>query len=131
MRFMILVVLSLAACAESPPPSPKSVAGGSAARGRTLVANYGCGNCHTIPGVAGAKGLVGPPLTNFSQRTYLAGSFRNEGETLVKWIMDPQAMRPGTAMPTLGVPMQDARHIAAYLYTIHNGGLGPPHLFNP
>ncbi len=123
-----LIAVALLACGEAPPPSPKIVSGGSAARGEGLIAEYGCGNCHNVPGVAGARGRVGPPLDAFSQRTFIAGAFRNEGETLVRWILAPQAMRPGTAMPTLGVKPQDARDIAAYLYTLHDGGLGPPHL---
>ncbi len=128
LRGVVLATVFLAACIEAPPSSPKSVSGGSAARGRTLITHYGCGNCHTIPGVSGARGLVGPPLNALSQRTFIAGSFRNESETLVKWIMAPQGMRPETAMPTLGVTPQHARDIAAYLYTLHDGGLGPPHL---
>lgn len=127
-RMVMLLCVLTGACIEAPPSSPKSVSGGSAARGGKLIVQYGCGNCHTIPGVPGARGLVGPPLNAFSQRTFIAGSFRNEGETLVKWIMAPQGMRPETAMPTLGVTPQQARDIAAYLYTLDNGGLGPPHL---
>jgi cytochrome c len=125
---LVMLLGVLIGCVEAPPSSPKNVAGGSAARGSRLIAQYGCGNCHTIPGVSGARGLVGPPLTAFSQRSFIAGSFRNEGETLVRWIMNPQEMRPGTAMPSLVESSQHARDIAAYLYTLHEGGLGPPHL---
>jgi cytochrome c len=125
---VVLVAALVAGCVEAPPSSPKTVAGGSAERGRSLIVDYGCGNCHNVPGVPGAKGRVGPPLDAFADRTFIAGSFRNEGETLVRWILSPQAMRPGTAMPTLGVKPQQARVIDAYLYTLHDGGLGPPHL---
>ena len=36
--------------------------GGDPTRGRSAISRYGCSTCHTIPGVSGANGLVGPPL---------------------------------------------------------------------
>jgi cytochrome c len=115
-------------CTESPPPTQQTVAGGDARRGARLIAAYGCGSCHAIPGVPGARGNVGPPLTAFAERTYIAGALRNEPVALVRWIRFPQFVEPGTAMPDLGVTEQQARDIAAYLYTLGRGGLGPPHL---
>lgn len=111
-------------------PAPVSlVRGGDPERGRELVAAYGCGGCHSVPGVAGASGSVGPPLDGFGDRAYIAGALRNEPGALVRWIRSPQSVEPGTAMPDLGVGEVQARHIAAYLYTLRAGGLGPPHLF--
>jgi cytochrome c len=118
----------VSACTESPPPSQQAVAGGDARRGARLITRYGCGSCHVIPGVRGAQGGVGPPLTRFAERTYIAGALRNEPVALVRWIRFPQHVEPGTAMPDLGVTEQHARDIAAYLYTLGRGGLGPPHL---
>ena len=91
---------------------------GDARQGRILMANYGCGACHNIPGVHGARGRVGPPLDDFSQRTYIAGELPNSAENLVRWIRSPQSVEPGTAMPALGVSEDDARSMAAYLYTL-------------
>lgn len=79
---------------------------------------YGCGACHTIPGVPGARGLVGPSLSGFARRQSIAGQVANTGEFLVRWISVPQAIKPGTAMPNLGVSEARARDIAAYLYTL-------------
>ncbi len=87
-------------------------------RGRRLIMDYGCGTCHRIPGVRGADGLVGPPLDHFSQRTYIAGQLPNNPENLARWIMDPQKVEPGTAMPDLGVSAEEARNIAAYLQSL-------------
>ena len=103
------------------------VAGGDPARGRRLVATYGCGSCHVIPGVPGAAGRVGPPLDAFADRGFIAGAVRNEPSALVRWIQVPQEIQPGTVMPDLGVTEAHARDIAAYLYTLTDGGLGPPH----
>jgi cytochrome c1 len=79
---------------------------------------YGCISCHTIPGVTGARALVGPNLGGFAGRHYIAGRFPNEPDVLIRWIQDPQGMKPQTAMPTLGVSDRDARNIAAYLYEL-------------
>ncbi len=94
------------------------IVGGDADRGKAAIAMYGCGSCHTIPGVRAATGMVGPPLMMWSRRTYIAGEVPNTPEFLVRWIETPQAIEPGTAMPNLGVTEGHARDIAAYLYTI-------------
>jgi cytochrome c len=94
------------------------VPGGDPARGKTQILAYGCGSCHVIPGVSGARGLVGPPLTQFAYRAFIAGEVPNNSQFLVRWISVPQAIEPGTAMPNLGVSEAQARDIAAYLYTL-------------
>lgn len=92
------------------------VAGGSAERGALAIKRYGCGACHTIPGIMAPRGLVGPPLAGIAQRMYIAGVLPNEPENAVRWIMDPPATDSKTAMPKLGVTERDARDIAEYLY---------------
>jgi cytochrome c len=92
--------------------------GGDPERGRAGLRKYGCSSCHTIPGVLGADGLVGPPLTSMGARTYLAGALPNTPENLVRWIRHPQEIRPPNAMPDLHVTEEDGRDIAAYLYTL-------------
>jgi cytochrome c1 len=92
--------------------------GGSAARGMQVIRAYGCGSCHTIPGVQGADGLVAPPLYWFSRRTFIAGEVPNTPANLVRWVRSPQSIEPNTAMPTLGLNEQQARDVAAYLYTL-------------
>jgi cytochrome c len=61
---------------------------------------------------------VGPPLTTFARRAYIAGQLPNQPENLIRWIQDPQAVEPGTAMPNLRVSPVVARDMAAYLYTL-------------
>jgi putative membrane protein len=92
--------------------------GGDPDRGRTKIQRYGCGSCHTVPGVAGANSMVGPPLDKLAMRNYLAGRLPNSAENLKKWIRHPRSVDPQTAMPEMGVTEQDARDIAAYLYTL-------------
>ncbi|MEW5929035.1 MAG: c-type cytochrome [Gemmatimonadota bacterium] len=129
-----MLLLLLAGCHEGSPSggiSPRErVLAGNAEAGPALIDRYGCGGCHVIPGVREAVGHVGPPLTDWALRGYIAGNLRNEPEQLVRWIRDPQAIEPGTVMPNLGVSDAEARHIAAYLYTLGDPTrLGPPHPF--
>lgn len=49
---------------------------------------------------------------------YLAGVLSNSPANLMRWIQDPPGVDSLTAMPDLGVTTPDARHIAAYLYTL-------------
>ena len=94
------------------------VPGGDAAQGRLVIRQYGCGTCHVIPGVPGANGTVGAPLTEFARRKYIAGELPNTSDNLVRWIVNPQLIEPGTAMPNLNVTSAEARDIAAYLATL-------------
>ena len=99
---------------------------GDPARGNQLIKSYGCGSCHTVPGVRDANGLVGPPLTDYGARSYIAGKLPNNFPNLVRWIMNPQAVVPGNAMPDLGVKKVDAQDIAAYLESLGgSAGQGP------
>jgi len=92
--------------------------GGSAHRGAEVIQRYNCGACHLIPGVPGARGKVGPPLLFFSDRTFIAGEVPNTTENLIRWVRSPQSIEPNTAMPNLGLSEQEARDVAAYLYTL-------------
>jgi cytochrome c len=103
---------------SAPSTPPAEVPEGDPARGARLIAELGCGSCHSVPGVRDADGLVGPPLDHFGRRAYIAGELTNNGANLQRWIRDPQSVEPGTAMPNLGVSEIDARDIAAYLLTL-------------
>ena len=91
---------------------------GNSAHGRLLIQSYGCGACHMIPGVHGARGKVGPPLMFFSERSMIAGELPNTPSNLTHWIQHPREVEPKTAMPELGVTQDEANDIAAYLYTL-------------
>jgi cytochrome c len=124
-----LLLLGAIACGEAPGSSILASTGGDAVAGKAAITKYGCGSCHVIPGVARARGLVGPPLTDFAWRTYIAGRIYNTVPNLEAWIRLPDSVEPGTVMPTLGVSQEDARDIAAYLY-LETGtrSQGPPRL---
>jgi cytochrome c len=96
----------------------RTVPGGNPEAGKVAIRAYGCGACHTVPGVRGATGLAGPPLTHFARRSFIAGEASNTSDNLIRWIRAPESIEPGTAMPNLGVTQGIARDMAAYLYTL-------------
>lgn len=117
-----LWALALAGCRGGNPevgvPERVRVAGGRPREGVIAAQRYNCGVCHAIPGVDGANSFAAPPLLAFSRRTFIAGVVPNTAENLVAWLEQPRAIQPRTAMPAVGLSDQDARDIAAYLYTL-------------
>jgi cytochrome c len=113
------ILIAIAGCsARDERFSARQVPGGRAANGRNYMAAAGCGSCHMIPGVVNARGMVGPSLEHFAQRSFIAGEVPNTAENLVRWIVNPPSIEPNTAMPVLGVTSPEARDIAAYLYQL-------------
>ena len=89
---------------------------GSPQSGRKLIQAFGCGACHSIGGISGADGEIGPPLSDIGQRRYIAGRLPNTPANLVRWIRHPQEIEPGSVMPDLGLSEPQARDVVAYLY---------------
>jgi cytochrome c len=110
----LAVALGAAACGGG--ASPSLVPGASPKRGAQLIERYGCGACHAIAGIELAGGRVGPSLAHFRDDRFIAGHLGNSPENVIRWIMHPQRIEPGTLMPDLGVGERDARDIVAYLY---------------
>jgi cytochrome c len=117
MPVLLAAALSTCACADGPSYDPK-VPQGDPQQGRAALAEFECGVCHAIPGVAGARGTVGPPLDSMRRNVYVAGKFPNTPDMLVRFIMDAPALAPETAMPNVGVGERQARDMAAYLYSV-------------
>jgi cytochrome c len=109
---IVLAVVALAGCGHG---SGMAVPGGNASRGAGLIKAFGCGACHTISGIDGADGKVGPNLNGLGQRRTIAGRLSNTPDNLTRWIENPQGVDPGNIMPNLGLGQQSARDIAAYL----------------
>ncbi len=95
------------------------VPGGDPQKAPQEIRAYGCDTCHTIPGVPGAVGTVGPNLGGIGSQSFLAGQLSNTPDNLILWIQHPQEVKPGVAMPDMGVSTANARDIAAYLYSLH------------
>jgi len=116
LRGMAVLPLAIGGCGQSSVQANRN--GGNPDAGVALIQKFGCGTCHTIPGVANADGQVGPPLNAIAKRVYLAGKLRNTPDNMIRWLKDPQAVVPGNAMPDMGISQDQARDITAYLYTL-------------
>jgi cytochrome c2 len=90
--------------------------GGNPEHGKDAIGRHGCAACHTIDGIS-SEAMVGPPLTRMAARTYLAGNMQNTAANLIRFIQHPRAVHNDTAMPEMGLTDEEARDIAAYLYT--------------
>jgi cytochrome c1 len=95
-------------------------------QGVNVILQRGCGGCHTIPNIPGAAGNIGPNLGGpmpVGERKLIAGGVvpNNSPDDLAKWILDPPSLKPGTAMPKLGLSPDEAAAAAAYLYSIQPG----------
>lgn len=113
--------LAVAGCDLAPaPPDTKHVEEGDPARGLALVAggSYGCAACHAIPDIRFPKGNVGPPLDGMAGRSLIAGHLPNKPGVLVAFLQNPPALAPRTGMPNVGLTSEQARDVAAYLYTL-------------
>lgn len=116
---LLLLLLSvLSSCNGDAERAASEMTGGTPANGKVAISRYGCSTCHTIPGVNGANGMVGPPLAQVASRVYLAGRLQNTPDNMILWIQNPRGVDDKTAMPNLGVTDADARDIASYLYTL-------------
>ena len=71
------------------------------------VTKYGCNGCHKI-GEEG--GMVGPALDR--------AGYRLNPTWVYRWLRNPQAMKPDTRMPSLGLNDADAKAVALYLKTL-------------
>ena len=116
----IVSLLALCAAVAACHPQPELPAGltGDAERGRALLSEYGCGACHTIPGVPRAQAKVGPPLSGIASRVYLAGVLTNTPANMARWIRAPRDIDPRTAMPNMNVTDAHANDMVAYLYRL-------------
>jgi len=103
------------ATAPRPQPPHAAVRAPDHERGKLALTQFACQSCHQVPGVTGPLTYVGPKLDGLAQRSFIAGKLPTTEENLVKWIRAPQEVKPGSAMPQLGVPERDARDMAAYL----------------
>jgi cytochrome c oxidase subunit 2 len=91
----------------------------TARAGQRLFVTGACASCHTIRGTT-ARGEVGPDLTHVGgRRTIAAGTLTNSLGSLEGWIANPQALKPGAAMPVLATHSgPELRALAAYVASL-------------
>ncbi len=115
---LVIIALVLTGCGEQARKAATQLTGGDPDRGKVTMSEIGCASCHTIPGVPGATGLVGPPLERMGSRAYIGGVLKNTPDNMIRWLEDPPGVDPLTAMPNLHLSESQARDLASYLYTL-------------
>lgn len=86
-------------------------------KGRELFRSLACAGCHTIQGLTGGRFPGAPDLTHVASRPQIAGVLPMSLENLERWIANPPAVKPGTAMPSLSLDAETVRAIAQFLIT--------------
>ena len=87
--------------------APASLPGGE----RPQIFSQVCTACHAIGGVGGQ---IGPALDGVGDRF--------DRGYLMRWIDDPQAVKPGTTMPRLGLTQEQRNEIVVFLSKQREGG---------
>jgi cytochrome c oxidase subunit 2 len=117
MRFLVKVVPSAQFAtwfADQQLPA-RAPTGAPAVAGAEFIRTIACGGCHTIRGTTLA-GVIGPDLTHFGSRSSIAAvTLPNTPANLTRWIADPQAVKPETYMPRIGMPSDRLAEVVAYL----------------
>ncbi len=102
--------------ASNAQPQPAAPSDSLVARGRAVFATRSCGACHTGPDGDGGGTDAGPDLAHLRLRATLgAGALDNTPANLVRWIADPDAVKPGVLMPKVDLSSGDLAALVAYL----------------
>lgn len=115
---LAVVVIALSGCDTDVDRSAAIVEQGDPEAGRKTARDVGCAACHRIPGGSGPDAFVGPPLDAWSRRSFIAGTLPNNAANLERWLADPQAIRPGSAMPDLDLTESEIDDIVAFLFSL-------------
>jgi len=116
------LALLLSACQSAPPTTAEST--GNIAHGREVFLTKGCTGCHTMAGIPGAVGTLGPPLTSISATAGVRSTTHNGAEYLRESIKDPNSyVVPGFPSPSPMPPGLVAGHdlddLIAFLMSQH------------
>ena len=117
MRFLFVVVTPAQYSAwvkrqQKPAAEPT---GTEAIAGKQVISTVGCGSCHTIRGTT-LRGTFGPDLTHFGSRRGIAAyTLTNTPQNLLRWIQNPQAVKPLCKMPQIPLPLRQQQQLVAYL----------------
>src|SRR5690625_1567896 len=100
-----------------------------AQEGKDLFDANNCMSCHAI---GSTESSIGPNLTGFADRTTFAGILEPTKENLVKWIQDPESIKPGNKMTGTYPELSDdeADKIAEYLMQLKASDVTPETVSN-
>lgn len=110
---------ALTSC-KQPPASRYVPSDDDKRRGLHAIERVGCGACHEIPGVTWPKGRTGPSLVGFDDVGLIAGALPNTPENLATFVRYAPLAKPGSTMPAMPLTEDEARDVAAYLYSLND-----------
>ncbi|WP_339227576.1 cytochrome c oxidase subunit II [Oceanobacillus sp. FSL K6-2867] len=95
-----------------------------AQEGKELFEANNCMACHAI---GSSPAATGPNLTNFGNRSTIAGILEPTKENLVDWILDPESIKPGNKMTGAypSISEEEANSIAEYLLQLKPSEVTP------
>jgi len=119
----LAMVAGLVACADRFDYAKGArLTGGNPETGREKIVAHDCHSCHEIPGVPVNANRKGPDLKHWSRRNKIANRWPNTPEYLEDYLRHPDRMLHATRMTSeISMPSvnaEDAKNIAAYLYSI-------------
>ncbi|MBV9506301.1 MAG: cytochrome c oxidase subunit II [Acidobacteriia bacterium] len=119
MRFQVIAEppAVFSAWVEAQAQTPPEPTGGPSAAGARIFRDQKCGECHAVSAADRAP-RNGPPLTHIAGRNRLAGDLANTPENIGRWILTPQAVKPGNRMPAQHLSNTDAAAVTAYLESL-------------
>jgi sulfur-oxidizing protein SoxX len=115
----LVVCVILAGCKDTA-DLPRPVVQVDPALGLRAMERVGCAACHDIPGVNWPRGRTGSSLAGMGSRPMIAGRLPNQPEILADFVRDAPALAPDIGMPAMPLDATEARHVAAYLYTLQD-----------
>ena len=119
---MLIGAVGLVGCQSAPgqPPAKAVALSGAAAEGKEVFLAKGCVACHRAPNLPEAQGTLGPNLAGIGNPTShpkIAAVVDNTPENMKRWLQEPQKVKPGSAMPSLGLTDTEAANLTAFLET--------------
>jgi cytochrome c2 len=118
----LIGAIGLVGCQNAPsqPPAKAVELTGAAAEGKEVFVAKGCVACHRAPNLPEAQGTLGPNLAGIGNSTAhpkIAAAVDNTPENMKRWLQEPQKVKPGSAMPSLGLTDAEAANLTAFLET--------------
>lgn len=79
----------------------------------------GCTACHIIPGIAEARGTMGPTLKGLSERKRIvARTLTNNDKNMRRWLKNPKGVKSDTMMPNVGLSDDEIETLIAHFRSL-------------
>lgn len=114
-------ITAAAVTQATPTPPPTTPAQTPAETGRALFGFKGCATCHrhdgreSAPTAAGGQVVAAPGRFDGAHGAPDLTHYQPDPAFVRAWLKDPQALRPGTLMPNLGLTEDEIEALLAFL----------------